>query len=66
MEIEHLKEYSNNPNLKNSTVRGLSIVQIEILELELNNGKEFPKAFREFLFIGGDYCGLELEFVLIV
>lgn len=34
--------------------KGLSIFEIEKLEQKYNNGKKFPKAFREYLFLAGE------------
>lgn len=35
--------------------RGFSIDKIKQIESKYNHGKEFPKAFREFLFLAGDF-----------
>lgn len=54
MDIEYLKTYfENRNNLKGSNAKGMTLAEIETLELEMNKGKPFPKALREFLFIGG-------------
>jgi len=54
MDIEYLKTYfENRNNLKSSHAKGMTLPEIEGLELEMNKGKPFPKALREFLFIGG-------------
>ena len=43
----------NKNNLRGWSAKGMTLLEIENLELEMNNGKPFPKALREFLFIGG-------------
>ena len=55
MNIEYLTEVVNNPVLDGFKNRPLSIEKIEKLEKKYNKGKEFPKAFREFLFLAGDF-----------
>lgn len=58
MQIQYLKTYDANKlnnKLDSSNPRGKSVPEIEALEVEYNKGKHFPKAFREFLFIGGNY-----------
>ncbi|RYJ45613.1 hypothetical protein NU09_0205 [Flavobacterium beibuense] len=42
-----------HPDLKNKSV---SLAEIEDLELLYNNGKPFPKALKELLFLAGEYC----------
>lgn len=58
MEIEFLSNLSNQPPNDNSynILRGISLNQIEELEELYNNGKLFPKALRELLFVTGDSC----------
>ena len=59
MEIEYLKKMKENPSIdKDYPMRGLSLDGITELELKLNNGLPFSKAFREFLFLGGDFNDL--------
>jgi len=54
MDIEYLETYfENKNNLRGWSAKGMTSLEIENLELEMNNGKPFPKALREFLFIGG-------------
>lgn len=64
MNIEYLGSYfDNRNNLKNTCVsnaRGIELQKIETLEAQTNKGKPFPKAFREYLFIGGDYPAIGL------
>lgn len=47
----------NNLSLPNTIAKseGLSIYEIENLEQKYNYGKKFPKAFREYLFLSGEY-----------
>ncbi len=54
MNIEYMVQVKNNPvlNFKNEP---MTISDIEKLEKKYNKGKEFPKAFREFLFLAGNF-----------
>ena len=54
MDIEYMIQVKNNPviNFKNEP---MAISDIEKLEKKYNKGNEFPKAFREFLFLAGDF-----------
>ena len=60
MEIEILKTLRDNPveygKTRNFTNRGITIDEIIQLEQKYNNGKFFPKALRELLFLAGDFC----------
>jgi len=40
---------------------GMTEAEIEALELEMNNGNKFPKAFREYLYIGGKWSCLSMN-----
>lgn len=58
MEIKYLKKLEINPNLSPTLPRrGWNITQIEALEAQYNEGKPFPRAFREYLFLAGDWGG---------
>lgn len=59
MEIKYLKQLKDNPNLKPSIGprEGWEISKIEALEIKYNKGNPFPKAFREYLFLAGDWGG---------
>jgi len=65
MQIEYLKSYdANKSNYKLDSDKnpvGKTIAQIEALEAEFNQGNPFPKAFREYLFIGGDYNAISFN-----
>ena len=68
MEIVYLKKYKqfkeNGIGLRYQTYGspiGLSEAEIVQMELEMNNGLFFPKAYREFLFLGGEFATLELN-----
>lgn len=66
MQIEHLKTYDANKankKLRGRVAEGKSLTDIQALEAEFNQGNLFPKAFREFLFIGGNYTAISLGFV---
>lgn len=55
MNIEYLTQVRQNPKLKDFVNRGFSLEKIKEIEQIFNKGKEFPKAFREFLFLAGDF-----------
>lgn len=55
MTIQYLTKVVENPVLEGFKNRSLSIEKIEKLEKKYNKGKEFPKAFREYLFLAGDF-----------
>ncbi|MDR6969670.1 hypothetical protein J2X31_003704 [Flavobacterium arsenatis] len=55
MTIQYLNTIVENPVLDGFKNRPLSIEKIVELENKFNKGKEFPKAFREFLFLAGDF-----------
>jgi hypothetical protein len=58
MEIKYLKQLKDNPNLKSWTsIRGWELSKIEALETKYNKGRKFPLAFREYLFLAGDFGG---------
>lgn len=68
MEIIYLKKYEQYK--KNGIGRryqtygspiGLSEAEIAQMELEMNNGLPFPKAYREFLFLGGEYATIQIS-----
>ncbi|WP_312923833.1 hypothetical protein [Empedobacter brevis] len=54
MNIEYMEQVKKNPviNFKNEP---MAISEIEKLEKKYNSGKEFPRAFREYLFLAGDF-----------
>lgn len=60
MEIQYLKMLKENPTKYgkkfNSSIDGISIDEIIQLEQKYNNGKVFPKALRELLYLGGQDC----------
>ena len=68
MEIIYLKKYkqykesgAGNAIKRFGKPRGLSEAEIEQMELEMNNGLPFPKAYREFLFLGGEYATIQMS-----
>lgn len=61
MTIEYLKKIVENPVLDDFKNRPMSIEDIEKLEKKYNNGKEFPKAFREYLFLAGNFNNFGLD-----
>ncbi|CAL2102329.1 SMI1/KNR4 family protein [Tenacibaculum sp. 190130A14a] len=55
MEIKYLEKLVENSTIGKSTIRGVS--EKEIDKIEEKYGIKFPQAYREFLFLAGDYCG---------
>ncbi len=60
MNIEILTYLAENP-IKygvndNYPIEGIPLSEIEELEVKYNEGKQFPKALRELLFMAGEYC----------
>lgn len=55
MTIEYVTQIKENVKLRSFINRGFSIDKIKHIESKYNHGKEFPKAFREFLFLAGDF-----------
>jgi hypothetical protein len=53
MEIKYLNKILENPNLKSWPIKGLSVNKIEELEQLYNQGKPFPTATKEFLWLSG-------------
>ena len=59
MKIEYLKELELNPCdyiYSHFVNEPISLTEIENLERLYNNGKSFPKALKELLFLAGAYC----------
>jgi hypothetical protein len=62
MTIEYLKSYEEKKDqLDNAPVRSCTIEEIQEIRDLLNEGNPMPKAFEEFLFIGGKYTALPLD-----
>ena len=56
MQITFLKKMKNNPTYNGFINEGLSLTDIQQLELTFNNGNPFPKVLKEFLYLAGGYC----------
>ena len=59
MEIQYLQYLRDNPQRWSSStysIEPIPLTEIEQLETKYNNGKQFPKALRELLFLAGEYC----------
>ena len=59
MKIEYLKELELNPCdyiYSHFVNEPISLTEIENLERLYNNGKPFPKALKELLFLAGKFC----------
>jgi len=64
MEIKYLKTYNENKDSSKfwgRNTKSKTTEEIQELETLFNNGTPFPKAFREFLFIGGNFNAIGLE-----
>ena len=62
MTIEYLKSYEEKKEkLKKAPVRPCTLEEIQEIRDLLNSGSPMPKAFEEFLFIGGKYTALPLD-----
>ena len=58
MEIKYMTQLRDNPNISAIGRReNWNISQIEELEIKYNNDKPFPIAFREYLYLAGDWGG---------
>lgn len=55
MTIEYMTKLKENPKINDFINRGFSEEKIKEIELKYNDGKKFPKAIREFLFLAGDF-----------
>ncbi len=55
MTIQYLQKIVENPVLNRWINRPLPIEKIEELEAKFNDGRMFPKAFREYLYLAGDF-----------
>lgn len=54
MIIKYLVQLEQNKKLTHFTNEGLSLAKISELEQRFNQGKPFPVAIREFLFLAGE------------
>ncbi|CAL2080319.1 conserved hypothetical protein [Tenacibaculum sp. 190524A02b] len=61
MEIKYLKKMAENPSLKKWGNEGMSIQEIEELEIKYLRGEKFPQSYREFLFLAGKYTYIEAD-----
>ena len=61
MNIEYMIQVKENPVLEGFKNRGFSLDKIKQIEQKFNQGKEFPKAFREFLFLAGDFNNIAFD-----
>lgn len=55
MNIDYIVQVKENPKLRDFVNKGFSEDKIKQIEQKFNKGKEFPKAFREFLFLAGNF-----------
>ena len=64
MEIEFSYKMKENPKPRKrlSHNRGFSVEKIA--ELEINKGNPFPKAYKEYLYLGGDFNSLGLNIAI--
>ncbi|MCX6318447.1 MAG: SMI1/KNR4 family protein [Bacteroidetes bacterium] len=55
MEITYLQKLKNNPTIFSESIRGVSETEIAAYEKKLK--VKFPKSYKEYLFLAGDYDG---------
>ncbi|GFD75530.1 MULTISPECIES: SMI1/KNR4 family protein [Tenacibaculum] len=55
MDIKYLKKLVENKKIGVREIRGVSEEEIDKVEKKFKI--KFPQAYREFLFLAGDYCG---------
>ncbi len=55
MEIKYLEVVRNNPRINRFVNEPMTITEIEALEQIYNEGNKFPQAFREYLFLAGNF-----------
>ena len=63
MEIQYLKQVTENPVLRGFKNEPMVLSEIEALELKYNKGNHFPKAFREFLFLAGNFNNIAFDVI---
>lgn len=61
MEIVYLKKVLENNVLNRFVNKGLSLTAIEEMERQFFQARPFPKAFREYLFLAGDFCNFGFD-----
>ncbi len=61
MEIKYLKKLQSIKKVRGKENKGYTIGEIVTLETKYNNSEPFPLSYREYLFIGGRYSGVNLD-----
>lgn len=61
MTIKYLKQVEQNKLLDTWENRGFSLAKILELEIKFNQGKQFPIAIREFLFLAGEFNNIGFD-----
>lgn len=61
MKIKYLKELEENRKLAGWKNEGMTVNEIKKLEEEYLQGEEFPRAYREFLFLAGKHSYIEAD-----
>jgi hypothetical protein len=59
MNINYLNLMKNTPEIFGSKNRGIS--EQEILDFEEKHNITFPKSYKEFLFLAGGYCNIDIS-----
>ena len=61
MEIIYLKHLANIDKIGGWETKGISLQEIVELERKYNEGKPFPKSYREYLYLAGRISGITLD-----
>ncbi|WP_294310475.1 hypothetical protein [uncultured Chryseobacterium sp.] len=63
MTIQYLTQVKENPILRGFKNEQMTMSEIAKLELKYNNGNQFSKAFREFLFLAGEFNNFAFDLI---
>ena len=61
MEIIYLKHLANIDKIGGRETKGISLQEIVELERKYNEGRPFPKSYREYLYLAGGTHGLDID-----
>ncbi|WP_046744275.1 hypothetical protein [Kordia zhangzhouensis] len=61
MEIEYMQQMVKNPKLYGFVNEGMNLEEIKHLESVYNYENRFPKAFREYLYLGGNFSNIPFD-----
>lgn len=63
MDIKYLTQLKDNPVIYRFRNEPMTIAEINQLESKYNQGKEFPRAIREFLFLAGNFNNFGFDLI---